>query len=498
LEKDCCKITFTVAILFSHRKVVQAILDEDFGKSATGSAKLVSFLVTTGGYETQKGLIQYSLLDFFGTGEIKRTEHEGHEYETIKLGTNDFISRLTFDFVVPNREYRFEFCGHTLEIRPKPPKEIVEMVISKLKQALASNQDVFLKSAETKFQSGLIDFVNKRYRSVPHNIYYALHDLIRCFSIWSCLNPEFKHDAKAQARLTEILTQIQCGKHRQFVNSSIWKEHAEIIKSIDVKRYEELVNDLYKMRTKADYEMDFEIGQILPELSTLMLKVEELFTLAMFMENGSLATSGEERISIYRSARELEMEGDSSYNNIGTYMMKQGVDHYFNIVQKGIILAEGYNLNKFLNELISKDEIHFSPFRPPTSRNKDYVKVEKKAEKWTFSDTSSEEIAKRDGYQEFSIETVKEISKQIKPDELLFIQKSTQSSRNESFCYGECFFEILVYSDGRFYVRSPINHCNINTQIEWSLRLRALIAMIVNALWGHQSTVSFCEISINV
>lgn len=499
-EKDYCKIIFRAAILFNHEEVVRTVLDPSFGKSASGEASLKSFIVTTGGYDTIDGGFQYTVSHALSLrGDVKRIEHSGDMYSSLKLGFDEFISRLDFVLTVPRRKYSMTFYANCLEIKPKPPEEIVEMCIIKLKNALATSHEVFLQSAKTKFQSGIIDFLGQRYRAVPHNIYYSLFDLLKCFSIWSGMTPSNDdHDRKAQKRLTAILNQISSGEHRQFANSSIWKEHADVLRSIDVERYASLVTDLYKMRKKADYDMDFEIGEFLPELSNLMLKVEELFTLAMYMEDGSIALTGQQLVLIFHSARELEPLGEATVeDNLGLYMVKRGKVHCYNILQEGLVLAEGYDLRKFLIELIKRKEIYFSPFRPPFSRRSQFVKIQKKGDSWTFSNTLSEEIAKEQSYIPYTIENVRKISEETKPDELLSIQKSaTAKSRSESFCYGRCFFELVIFSDGRFYLLSPLIENDVNKQVEWSLRLRAVIAKVVDSLWEHQSTISFSALSL--
>jgi hypothetical protein len=255
------------------------------------------------------------------------------------------------------------------------------------------------------------------------------------------------------------------------------------------------------MRQKADYNMEFEIGEFLPELSNLMLKVEELFTLAFYMEDGSIALSGDQLIRIIQSARELEPTRDASpLDNLGLHMITKGKEYYYNILQKGLILAEGYDFTKFLTALIKREDIYFSPFRPPFSWRWNYfVKIQKKEASWTFSTTFDAKFAKERGYIPYTIENVKKLSEETKADELSYILKSgTERLRNETFCYGECFFELVIFSDGRFYILSPIIEDNVSKQIEWSLRLRAVLAKIVDFLWEHQSTISFSAISIGI
>lgn len=496
--KDYCKLIFKAGLLFDYKEVVKVVLDPNFGKSVSGRATLQNFTVTSGGYDTIDGRFQYTLAYAFGFSELKRVEHVGNDIDTLKLGSDEFVSRMFFVFETPKREYSMEFYANCLEIKPKPTEAVVKMCIGKLKQSLASNAKVSLNSAKVKFQSGILDFLGQRYRAVPHNVYYALHELIKCFSIWSRLNPEFQHGAKAQARLTEILTQISLGKHLQFTESSIWKGNEAILRKIDVKRYEALATDLYEMRGEADYKIDFEMGEYLPELSSLMLRVEELFTLASYMEDGSIAHSGEQLIPIFQSARQLEPIGETStWDNIGLDMLKDGKHRYYNILQKGLILAENFDYRVFLTELLKRTEIYFTPFRPPLSRRDLFVKIEKEGDHWTYTDTFSEETAQEDGYMPYTTENVRKISEQTKSDEIASIQKSPiERSCGVSFCYGISFFELVAYSDGRFYLLSPIVLDNVNPQIECSIRLRAVIAKIVNSNWEHKSIVSFAGISI--
>jgi len=403
--EDYCKIIFTDALLFNHKDVVKTILDPTFGNSVSGKTSLKSFVVTTGGYDMYGGF-QYSLSYALGYSDVKRIMHSGDVYPSLKLGFDEFMSELDFILSTPKRKYSLMFHENYLEIRPKPSKSIVGMCIGKLKKNLASSSKVFLQSAKTKFQCGMIDYLGERYRAVPHNIYYALFDLLKCFSIWSGMSSEIDHDKKAQERLNKILNQISSGEHRQFFKSSIWREHKDILQAVDVRRYSNLATDLYAMRTKADYNIDFEIGEFLPELSNLMLKVEELFTLGIYMEEGSIMTTNEQLVPIFQASRELEpLVNVTIKDSLGLHMLEKGKDYYYNVLQKGLILAKDYNLKMVLTELIQRKEIFISPFRPPFSRKMQYVKIQKEGDTWKFYSTFGEEIAREDNYLSYTIKT---------------------------------------------------------------------------------------------
>lgn len=494
-KKDCYRIIFTVFTIFDHQKIVKTFLNPTFAKSVSGTVTLKSYVVTTGGYDTLDGF-QHSI--FSGPEDRKRSEHLGAEYLNLKLNSDEFISRLEFVLSTRSRNYVMTFVANCLEIRPRPPEQVVKTCIRKLKKALAKAPQVFLASARTKFVSGILDFLGERYRAVPHNIYYATHDLIKCLSVWSGMDPKVEHDKDAQDRLTAILNQIVSGTHRQFFKSSIWKRNREVLKSLDVHRYANLVVDLYEMRKKADYDMDFEMGEFLPELSNLMIKVEELFDLTLYVREGSIATTKGKLLKVFQRERELEPLGESDpFDNLGSYMIKYAKGHYYKIWQRGLILAEGYDLKKFLTRLIKRKDILYSPFRPPLSRRNDYVKVEKIGTSWVFSGTFSREIAKEEGYIPYTIENIRKLSDLTKADELVSIQNDpAMRSRSDSFCYHGCFFEIHVFSDGRFYLFSPLIGQDVCLHMTAMLKLRAIMAKIVDSLWKYQSSISFSAIAI--
>jgi len=484
-EKDCCKILFKSYIVFGHREIVRKFLDPNFAKSVGGTVTLKDFVVTVGGFETMDG---FQHTAFFSPQAGKRTEHSGTEYP-IKLASDECISKLDFVLIAPAKSYSFIVSSNCLEIRPKPSRQIVRICIRGLKEAFAESPRVFLQSAETKFASGLIDFLGGRYRSVPHNIYYATHDLVKCLSVLSGMDSDVGHDKKTQKRLTDLLNQIASGKHKELAKSLRWKEEEGHFRLISPRRYSKLVTDLYEMRSMADYNMAFEIGEFIPELSNLMLRVEELFTLVMYVESASVATTNGTLVQIFQPERELEPFGNLVFHR------PERNAHW--ILQKGLILAESFDLNKFLAELLRKRDIYYSPFRPGSSRRRLYVKCEKKSGTWTHSLTFSEEIAKEGNYVPYTIEAVKKLSRMTKADELRSLEKNQMlKARSVTFSDGKYLFELYVSSDGRFHLFSCLEERNATDQMSAVLRLREMMAKVVSSLWKHQSTISFSAITI--
>jgi len=488
-DKDCVKIVFRPLIIFDHKRIVDLFLNPMFGKSVSGTVSLRDFTVTTGGYEVSGGF-QYTAFGFFNPQAGKRAQHNGTEYP-VKLAEDEYISKMRFAHVINNRTFMVTISSNCLEISPRPSTRVVSTYIRKLKESLTRSPIVFRKSAEVKLKSAILDFLGGRYRSVPHSIYYALHDLVKSLSIWSGMDSNIKHDKKAQERLTIILNQIVSGDHKTFKRSDVWKEHKDLFFLIDPKRYSSLITELYEMRRMADYEKSYEITEFVPELSGLLLKVEELLTLVGYVEEGSVVVANDKLVQIFQQQRELE---PSPYSIFGWIDSRKNEPE---IVQKGLILAEDFDLKKFLTRFLRRKQIHYSPFCPPTTRDLVYVKCEKKDGKWTFSQTFDKEIAKERGYIPYTIETVRNISQLTKTDEIAFLEKSDViKARRITFSEGEYFFELYILFDGRFYIVSPLADQNANKQVSAIMKLRDMIARDVLLLYEDCSTISFSAISI--
>jgi hypothetical protein len=495
-QRDCYKIIFKFYIVFNHLEIVKKFLDSGFAKSVGGAVTLKSFVVTKGGFETMDGF-QYSAFGSFPQDPVKeRIEHSGTEYP-MKLAMDECISRLNFVLATPARSYSMVVFSNCIEIRPPPPRQIIRICIRGLKEALVQSPKIFLQSARARFESGLLDFMAARYRSVPHNIYYAAQDLVKCLCILSDEGPSERlqnilgHDKRLQNKLTDLLIQISSGEHKRLTKSSRWKEEKGRFHLIDSSRYSKLITDLYEMRITADYKTDFEMVEYIPELSRLMLEIEELFTLVMYVESEAVATYNGTLVRIFEPEREME-----PLESLAFRWLKREKSEFW-ILQKGVVLAEGFDLKKLLIGLLRRKNIYYSPFRPSPSRKKWYLKCEKKEGVWTHSMTLSERIAKEEGYLPYTAETIKKLSQITKADEMLSLERNrTSNAENAYFSDGKYEFELCVFSDGRFFLFSPLEERNAADQMNAVLKLREIMAKNVSSLWKFQSTISFAAITI--
>lgn len=492
--KNSLKIFFKMYIMDKHADIVRFFSSSSFGKTIQCSVALKKYVVTTGMVETGYGYYQNTIGFAFGETKQAITEYSGEQYPP-KLGEDQYVARLVFELKGLNQVYQATLVADLLEIVPKPIHEqISKEIIQGLKRLLAEEPKIFLQSAKTKFSCGILDFLGGRYRAVPHNVYYATYDLIRCLSIWSGMQvSEDFHDHKAQKRLMEILDLLVSGKHKQYRKSKV-----NYFKSLDKARYERLVIDLYEMRQLADYQMHFEMGEFLPRLSSLMLKVEELFTLASFVEDGSIALHNDDSlVSIWAGNRELEpLEGSNYLDRLNRHMSVARKSGYYNILERGLILADRFDRKLLQTEILKRDDIYFSPFNPSQAGLEFYVKFEKGDNRsWKYSAIVGGK-PKEEDYVQFNPENIKKISNIVKNDEINELQKEDDSENEIYFSDGKYFFVFEVLPDGRFYYFSPLSKGDVAEQIASMTKIRDIIIKIVSALREHKSTVSFSPFSI--
>ncbi len=493
LEKSL-RITFKVFVMSKHQDIVRLFCSHEFGKAIQCSVALKKFVVTTGMVETAHGYQNTISFAFNGTKQAI-TEYPSEQYPP-KLGQDQYVARLILEIKSTDRTYQATIVANRLEISPKPDQEqIARECIRELKKMLAESPQIFLQSAKTKFSCGIIDFLSGRYRAVPHNVYYATHDLTRCLSIWSGMEvPQKFHDKKVQQRLMEILGLLVSGEHRQYKRST---ESENPFQAIEMSRYEHLVTDLYEMRQLADYEMHFEMGEFLPKLSILMLKVEELFTLASYVQDRSMATHKGKMVLVFYRNRELEPLEGSDYFDWLSRSISHG-NKEFSIMEKGLILAEKFDVKKLQLALLSRDDIFFSPYNPLQGKFDFYFKFERNKEGiWNYSGIIEDKGEKpnEEGYTYFDAKNIKEVSKVVKNDEM---NRLRNNGTNDDLCIcdGTYFFVLSILPDGRFYYFSPLVNQDVTEQIVAMTKMREIILKTVTSLWEYQSSVSFSPFSI--
>lgn len=489
-EKDSVKIVFRHFIISDHKRISDTFSDPNFAKSISGTVKMKNFTVTTGGFETRYGF-QYTILGSFNPQAGRRVEYDAASYP-VRLKEDELVSEMQFVYSTKRGNiYSIILSSDYLEIKPKPPTKIVKAYVRGLKKSLFKSPRVFLKSAEENLNSAILNLSEGRYRSVPHDAYYALHNIVQSLAVQSGMDSKIGHDAKAQKILSKILHQVATGNHIAFLESDIWKKHRDVFYLIDPQRYSRTVIDLYEMRRLADYTSEYEIGEFISKLSDLMLKVEELLNLGQYMVDGSIAFWDEKIVRIFRGKRELKPYPNEMFSN---EILEKGECR---VLQKGLILAENFNLNKFLLNFLNLRNIYYTRFFPPQFREKLYVKYEKRGKKHTFSMTFSKKFAMEHGYIPLTTQTVKTWSQIIKPDEIRSLELEKEiTSRRLAFSDGKFFFELYILPDGRFYMLSILDKQKPSDQIAAILKLREVIAEVVSSIWEYSSTISFPAISI--
>lgn len=488
-KKDSVKIVFRHFIVFEHDKIADTLLSPNFAISVSGTIKMKKFAVTTGGFETRDGF-QYTVYGFFNPQAERRIEYDATNYP-VKLKEDELVSEMQFVYSTRSNIYSIILSSDYLEIKPKPPTQIVKTYIRALKESLTESPHIFLQSAEEKLKSAMLNFSEGRYRSVPHDAYYALHNVVQSIAVQSGMDSKIGHDAKTQKILSKILYQIASGNHIAFRKYDVWKKHKCDFQLIDSQRYSNIARDLYEMRRLADYTPVYEIAEFITKLSDLMLKVEELLNLAHYVEEGSIAFADGRLVRIFHEERELEPYPDEMFR---IQRLEKGGCRF---LQKGLILAENFDLNKFLVKFLSLTDIYYVRFSPSRLSRRLYVKYEKRGTKRKFSITFSKKLAMEHSYMPLTIETVKKWSQIIKPDEIKLLKlKKVFDPRKVVFSDGKYFFELYILPDGRFYMISPLDEQKPNDQIAAILKLREVIAKTISSIWEYCSTISFSAISI--
>lgn len=494
--KESLKITFKIFVMDKYCDIVRLFCSPEFAKAIQCSVFLKKYVVTTGMVETAYGYQNTIGFAFNGTKQSIE-EYLGEQYPP-KLEEDQYVARLIFELRGQNKIYQATFVANRLEIMPTPTQEqIAQECIRRLKRLLAESPKIFLQSAKTKFSCGIIDFLAGRYRAVPHNVYYATYDLIKCLSIWSGMQvPQDFHDKKAQKRLEKILELLVSGKHRKYKHS----DRPNYFQSLEKTRYAHLVTDLYEMRQLADYQMHFEMGEFLPRLSSLMLQVEELFTLVSYIEDGAVATHNGKIVLIFYGNRELEpFEGPDYFNPLRRHISPTAKTKHYNLMGKGLILAEGFDRKKLLLALLRRDDVYFSPYTPLQGDLDFYFQFKKDNEGiWRYSGVIEEKGEKPEegDYIFFDADNIKRVSGTVKNDEIDRMMKSDEIEEDICISDGKNFFVFTVLSDGRLYYFSPLSKQGVAEQIAAMIKMRETIIKVVSSLWECRSTVSFSPLSI--
>jgi hypothetical protein len=500
-SKESLKITFKMFVMDNHADIVSLFCSREFGEAIQCSVALKKFVTTTGMVETEHGY-QNTIGSVFNGTKHSITEYLGEQYPP-KLSGDQFVARLIFELRGAHNVYQAIFVANHLEIVPKPSQEqIVKVCIRELKKRLAEEPRIFLQSAKTKFSSGILDFLSGRYRAVPHNVYYATHDLIRSLSIWSDLPlpPKKWHNDLVQKRLMEILDLLVKGNHKLYKNNSLSNSRANYFEAIDKPRYAHLVLDLYEMRQLADYQMHFEMGEFLPKLSNLMLKVEELFALATYIPNGSMRTHNDKIVLISYGERDLEpLEGSDYFDWLNRELNSWAKKKHYNLFEKGLILADGFSRKELKKGLLSLNDVYFSPYRPLQGNLDFYFKYTKDDDGlWRYSGIIEDKGQKPEesGYTFFDATNIKDVSNLVKKDEIKRLDVTDSLDEEVCVCDGKYFFVLSVMPDGRFFYFSPLSRQDADEQVAAMAKMRERIINVVTFLWEYHSTVSFSPFCI--
>jgi len=215
------------------------------------------------------------------------------------------------------------------------------------------------------------------------------------------------------------------------------------------------------------------------------------------MEEGSLVvgtrTKDEEIVLIFPQDRELISDPYRSFRR--NPLMEGEVE----MLKKGMILVENFDLSKFLARFLRRKNVFYSPFSSPRSWRRSFVKCKKNNGKWTFSETSDEEYAKKNGYIPYTIDAMEEISKLTKADEIAFLDNNAMiGARACTFSTGGHFFELYILSDGRFCVSSRLTDQRTTQQVDAILKIAKMLAEDLTKQWPHCSSVAFSAISLAV
>ena len=469
-KKNYIKIVFRYPIIFDHAKIVDILTRKKSQPTYLKNVTLDRVTSAIGGYDTGYGF-QYTVWGIGNPDAGRRIYHNGSKYP-IRLNSEELISELSFSFLEKDIKFRMRFFGNLAEIRPKPPLSVIKELISLLKEALAPNPQIFLSSAKEKLRSAKVDFLRGRYRSVVHNLYYTMFNVIKSLQAKEGKQRFLKH-RKVSETLERILGEIQRG------TSTLEVLERTQFEKINLDEYLSIVEEARAMRELADYGVGFEAGGSEEQLAEMLSKAEELVTISDYIVNGWISVENGKMILHSEEEEEFPLPSDL-LNRVGLEedLLMEGL----------LVLTDEFNATIFAYHLLAENDVYFSKFPWSFFRGEDYARYE--------NGCYSHQHSPEKGFIKLSRKTVKKWSAIIKPHKLDYLG-ACKENVTQRLClfFSDCFLEMYAFRDGRLYLFSPLDESGFHLQLKAFRKMERIIKKIVSKNWPSYS-ILFSTIEI--
>ena len=285
-----------------------------------------------------------------------------------------------------------------------------------------------LESASEYISSARHDFVENRYGTSAHNIYYSmLYSLRALLASLGREHREIEH-TPAPKQLATILHDIKTG------SSPLLKSHAttassNLFSDIDSKGIVQAFKDARFLREEADYGTNFEGNAYLTTYSRITLRAAELLGIATMLHDGGV---------MYTRRRghkyQLDLVRASRLHSAPTE-----AEH---LVLSGSVMTMGFRMHHFATILFLKYSLRIFPFQ----KHDKFIMISQDLRDVWFLPDSHEKPA---GYAEVNrsnFETEQELLARV------FVNRYSSGDVKVQFKSLNNLFDLWFRQDGRFYV----------------------------------------------
>jgi uncharacterized protein (UPF0332 family) len=458
-KDDYTKILFRQPIIFEYEAIYKAFTKTKTEFTSFQDLRFEQLTLTLGGYDTGFGF-QYTINGISNPDKGKRTYVKNDFPSTLKQ--DEVVSEIGFVFFEKSKhqrqtKFRMRFVYNFLEIRPTPSRAITVEILECLKQAILTNESVFLSSAKEKVRSAKINFLKGYYRESMHNIYYAMLNATQALQAKEGLGTRFEH-SKLSKNIDEALCRIQqTSTDFQKLNRDIYSKIAE---------------EARELRELADYGIGFEAGGSEKRLAQMLSKAEELVTISDYAINKKMVTRNN-RINLHYPR---EQEESLILSDFGEY----DTDFLF---QSMLIITAEFDATIFSYKLLSENSLYYTEDSENFFKGGSFGKLDNGVLKYRDKPEN--------GFLELTRENVEKWSKIMKPNHLEFLATTKEDSiQRLNLFYKGYFFSLFVFPDGRLYFFSRIDGTHFNKQLSVSNDFENLLKKIVETEYKTSSIFS--------
>jgi uncharacterized protein (UPF0332 family) len=379
---------------------------------------------------------------------------------------NEMVSEIGFVFFEKNKgqrqtRFRMRFVYDFLEIRPTPSRAIINEILERLKQAIMTNELVFLSSAKEKIRAAKSNFLKGYYRESMHNIYYAM------------LNASQALQAK-EGRGNRRIDHSEIGKTIDKALVRI-QQTSTVFKKLNRDVYSSIAEEARDLRELADYGIGFEAGGSEKRLAQMLSKAEELVTISDYAIN-EYNTQIDDNVNLHYNSQNEE-----------SLILGDYIDYESDLLFKSmLIVTEEFNATTFAYKLLSENSLYYTETSEYFFKGGSFGKLENGVLTYKYEP--------EEGFLELTKENVEKWSSTVKPKRLELLATTKEDEiQSMNLFYEGYFFSIFVFPDGRLYYYSYLDGEHFNQQLSISADFESLIKKIIETEYAVSSIFSLRE-----